>query len=484
MSTLKQKAVTGGLWNFIENGASQLLAFVATIILARILTPHDFGLIGMTVVITALAQVLIDSGFSQALIRKHICSVSDYNTVFYLNVGIGLFLYLFIFVISPLFAQFYGVTELTQIIRVISLSIPLNSLTLIHKTIFLKNYELKKHSIISIISVTIAFVFAIVLAKNGFGVWSLVYRSIVQQFVSFLLFSIISSWRPSFDFSIISLKELFNFGSKLVIISTISIIFKNTLNMIIGKLYGTSNLGYYTNADQMSGLPAGILTTMYNKVAFPILVELHSNNEKIKPIIQRVNKPLVILSFIILVYLAAISDSLIPMLFGVDWAESAVYFRILCFGYMAGILQTINQVILNIKGRSDLFLKTEIIKYLFFIPVIILGLIFNVKIFLIAFSVHYWLGFIVNGLYSGSLVGYGVVDQIKDIFKPLFFSIILFFATIIPKYFVSEVPFFYQFVIQTVFCFLFASIMLSLEPFREYKTMISDLIRLFLKKKL
>lgn len=484
MSTLKQKAVTGGLWNFIENGASQLLAFVATIILARILTPHDFGLIGMTVVITALAQVLIDSGFSQALIRKHICSVSDYNTVFYLNVGIGLFLYLFIFVISPLFAQFYGVTELTQIIRVISLSIPLNSLTLIHKTIFLKNYELKKHSIISIISVTIAFVFAIVLAKNGFGVWSLVYRSIVQQFVSFLLFSIISSWRPSFDFSIISLKELFNFGSKLVIISTISIIFKNTLNMIIGKLYGTSNLGYYTNADQMSGLPAGILTTMYNKVAFPILVELHSNNEKIKPIIQRVNKPLVILSFIILVYLAAISDSLIPMLFGVDWAESAVYFRILCFGYMAGILQTINQVILNIKGRSDLFLKTEIIKYLFFIPVIILGLIFNVKIFLIAFFVHYWLGFIVNGLYSGSLVGYGVVDQIKDIFKPLFFSIILFFATIIPKYFVSEVPFFYQFVIQTVFCFLFASIMLSLEPFREYKTMISDLIRLFLKKKL
>lgn len=477
MKTLKEKALSGALWNFVESSASQIIGFVSTIILARILSPHDFGLVGMTVIITALAQVLLDSGFSQALIRKHDCKPEDYDTVFLFNFIIGILLYFLIYFLAPLFASFYKVEELKHIIRVISITIPLNSLTLINKTMLIKNLELKKHSIITLVAVSVAFVFAVFFAKTGHGVWSLVYRSIIQQLVVLMLFVFfVRNWKPRLLFSKSSFTTLFSFGSRLVVISSISIVFKNSLNMIIGKFYGSNSLGLYTNADQMSGLPAGVLTTVYNKVAYPVLVEVNGRGENLKDVIRGINHPLIVLSFVLLSFLAAVSGSLIPMLLGVEWKESAVYFQILCFGYMAAILQTVNQVVLNVKGRSDLFLRTELMKYALFVPVIVVGLIFNVKVFLIAFSIHYWIGFMLNAKYAKSLIKYDIAEQLKDLAKPLMFAMLVFIVTLVPGLLLERLSFFFVFIVQVFVAGLVIFALLNFKVFKVYKELLLKLV--------
>jgi len=447
------------------------------------LFPADFGLIGMTVIITALAQALVDSGFSQALIRKQNCNEIDYNTVFFTNIVIGIFLYLFIFLISPIIASFFHRPELIEIIRVISIVIPVNSFGLIQRTLLTKDLNFKSQSYVTLIGVSIAFTSALLLAYAGYGVWSLVFRGIIQQLVIALLLWKFSTWRPSLIFSFKSVKNLFRFGSKLMIIASISVVFRNILNVLIGKIYNAYTLGLYSNADQMSGLPSGTITTMYNKVAYPVLVTMQNDNNQLKTTLKKINQPLILFSFTLMLFMIAIADSIIPLLLGNKWIMIVPYFKILCIGYMAPILHTYNQIILNVKGRSDYFLYTEILKYILFIPVLLLGIKYGIYGFLIGFSIHYWVGFLVNAIYSKRLINYSIVEQIIDFIKPLLFALIVFIATYYIQKPIENISILLRLIIQIVCGSLTVVLLLRFKIFFSMTDYITTLKNLILKKK-
>lgn len=482
MQSIKKKTYKGFFWSFIESASSQIVGFICTIILARMLFPSDFGLIGMTVIITALAQALVDSGFSQALIRKQNCTEIEYNTVFYSNILIGFFLYLFIFLISPFIASFFDRPELVIIIRVISIVIPINSFSLIQKTILTKDLNFKSQSYVTLLGVSIAFTSAVLLANAGYGVWSLVFRGLIQQLVIAFMLWKFSKWRPSLFFSFKSVKDLFNFGSKLMIIASISVIFRNILNVLIGKIYNANTLGLYSNADQMSGLPSGTITTMYNKVAYPVLVTMQNDNNQLKTTLKKINQPLILFSFTLMLFMIAISDSIIPLLLGNKWIMIVPYFKILCIGYMAPILHTYNQIILNVKGKSNYFLYTEILKYILFIPVLLVGIKFGIYGFLIGFSIHYWVGFLVNAIYSKSLIDYSILEQVIDFIKPLLFALIVFFATYYIQKPIENISILLRLIIQIISGSLTVIFLLRFKIFFSISDYITTFKKLILKK--
>lgn len=411
VSNLKRKAVNGFFWSSLEMLFSQGQGILYGIVLARLLSPNEFGLLGMVTIFIAIAQVFVDSGLSQALIRKQNCTDLDYNTIFWVNIIIGILAFVVIWILAPFIADFYDKPELISLTRVLALAIIISSLTLNQQTIITKNLDFKTLTKSSVIGTFVAGIVSIILALYGFGVWSLVWRVIINQAVRSLILWYYNRWLPNFSYSKSILKEHFLFGSNLLMISMVSAVYKSFYNMIIGKNYPVSTLGYYTNAEQYSNMPATSITAITNKVSYPVLSEMQDDNIRLKKSIKKLIEMVMYLSFVILFGLAAVAHPLLIIMLGVKWAPSIAYFQILCFAYAITPLHIINHNIMKIKGRSDLFLKTEIIKYLLFTPLLVLGAIYGIKVLLAGIVLFYWISFFINAMYSKRLIGLSIFEQ-------------------------------------------------------------------------
>lgn len=415
MSTdLKRKTVNGFFWGTIEKVLSQGQGIIYGIILARLLSPKEFGVVGMVTIFISIAQVFVDSGLSQALIRKQNCTNTDYSTVFWSNIGIGFFFYAVIWLMSPMIASFYEKPELVSLTRVIALAIIIGSLTLIQQTILTKEVDFKTLTKISTIGTLVSGVISVFMAFSGWGVWSLVWRTIIDKTIRSLLLWLHNQWVPEQSFSIRNFKELFSFGSNILFISLIAAIAKNIYNLVIGKNYSAVVLGYYTNADQYSGIPSTTLSSVTNSVSFPVLASMQDDNVKLKASCSKLNNTIMFVSFFCMFGLAAIAKSLFFVLFGEKWMPAVVFFQILCLAYAASPLHTINQNIMKVKGRSDLFLRTEIIKYILFVPIVVLGIIYGLSTLIWGIALFYWISFLVNGMYTNKLINYSLFEQVKD----------------------------------------------------------------------
>lgn len=417
---LKRKTVNGFFWGILERILSQGQGIIYGIILARLLSPKEFGMIGMVTIFISIAQVFVDSGLNQALIRKQNCTNVDYSTVFWANIGIGFFFYIVIWLISPMIASFYGKPELVNLTRVVALAIIIGSLSLIQQTILTKEIDFKTLTKISTIGTLVAGIVSIVMAFSGWGVWSLVWRTIIDKTIRSFLLWLHNRWQPEKIFSVRDFKELFSFGSNILFISLIAAFAKNLYNLVIGKNYSATMLGYYTNADQYSGIPSTTLTSVTNSVSFPILASIQDDNTKLKASCSKLNNTIMFVSFFCMFGLAAIAKPLFFVLFGEKWLPAVVFFQILCLAYSISPMHTINQNIMKVKGKSDLFLRTEIIKYILFLPIVASGIIFGLNILIWGFAFFYWISFIINGMYTYKLINYSLFEQIKD-FSPAFF---------------------------------------------------------------
>jgi teichuronic acid exporter len=410
-SKLKRKTVKGFFWSSIESFLSQGQGIIFGIILARILSPEEFGLLGMITIFISVGQVFVDCGLSQSLIRKQDCSNDDYSTVFWVNIAIGAVSYLLIWIAAPFIADFYGKPELILLTRITSLVILIGSLTLIQQTIFTKDIDFKTITKSSAIGTFISGIASLVLAFTGFGVWSLVWRIIINQVVRSLILWNQNRWRPKFFCSRQLLKEHFAFGSNILLISVMSALYKSFYNLIIGKSYSEKILGYYTNADQYSTMPSSTISSVTNKVSYPVLSEIQNDNERLKTSIRKLITMVMYISFVAMFFMAAVAKPLFIIVLGEKWLPSVVIFQVLCMAYTISPMLTINQNIMKIKGRSDLFLRTEIIKYLLLTPLIILGAIFGIKVLIAGIVFFYWIGFVINAMYSGKLIGFSFIDQ-------------------------------------------------------------------------
>jgi len=394
---------------------TQLVQFIVGLILARILSPSEFGLVGMITVFIAVSQSLVDSGFGQALIRKKDADDLDYSTVFHFNFISGIFIFLVFYFSAPAIARFYKQPELTEIARVLGIIILINATVVTQKTRLTKSVDFRQLMKVNLTAAVVSGVVAIVLALNGFGVWSLVWRSVTGSAVQAFILWFSNKWVPSLRFSRESFRSLFSFGSRLLVSGLIDTVYRNIYLLIIGKFFSAAELGYYTRADQFSRLASQNLTGTLQRVSYPVMSMVQDENERLKAGYRKLIISTMFVTFFLMLGMAAVARPMILTLIGEKWLPSVPYLQLLCLSAMLFPLHALNLNILNVKGRSDLFLRLEIIKKALAIPVIIVGVFLGIPALLWGMVVLSVVSYFINGYYSGRLINYPVREQIFDI---------------------------------------------------------------------
>lgn len=429
--SMRKKTSAGLLWSFFDLLANYGIQFIIQVMLARVLMPKDFGIIGMTAIFIAISNSFINSGFSQALIREKDVSREDYSTVFYFNVVIAIVSYFILYGSAGFISDYFKEPQLISITRILSLVLIINSVGLIHKTILIKNMDFKIQTKINIISSIVAGSVAIVAAYIGYGVWSLVVNTLVMQCIQSAMLCVCSRWRPVLVFKVRSFKKFFDFGSKLLISGLIENIYKNIYFVIIGRFFSASELGYYTNAAKLQDVASQIISSSIQRVSYPVLSSMQEDKESLKIEFRRIIRTAIFLNFPLMLGLASVATPLIYLIYGEKWMLSIPYFQLLCFAGMLFPLHAINLNILQVKGRSDLFLRLEIAKKFILSILIMIVLFFKLGIIgLIAALVLFsYISYFVNSYYSKVLISYSITEQLADIIP--IFMISVFMAVVV-----------------------------------------------------
>ncbi len=426
-NSLKKKVISGIIWNGIGFFLNYGLNLIFQIILARLLLPKDFGLIGMISIFISLSMIFIESGFSSALIQKKNPTQLDYSSVFYFNIIIGIALYFILFFTAPYIAYFFLEPKLISILRWFGLTLILSSFIVVHTAIVNKNMNYKLITKINVISSVISGVFGITLAFLDFGVYSLVYKMVLFGAINFVLFILLSKWKPSFIFSSKSIKSLFKFSSNLLLSSIIHSIYLNINNLLIGKFYSSIQLGYYTQGKKLQEIPAIQLSEVVAKVMFPAFSTIQDDNEKIKSIYKRVILSVIWIIFPMVIYLATMSNEIIIIFFTEKWLPAVPYLQILCIGNMLYPIHYISMNLSKSKGFSNVFLKIEIVKKIIGFSAIVIAIPHGVVALVFAEMITSWLVLYFNLSWNGKLINYSFREQIKDYFPT--FLLIFFVGT-------------------------------------------------------
>ena len=438
MTSLKQKTATGLKWSSIESFSSQGISFVIGIIIARILSPSDYGIIGMILIFTEVSGVFINGGFRAALTCKQNRTDSDLSTVFYYNIAVSLFFYLVLFVSAPYIANFYDLPVLTMVIRVVSLNMVIGALGAIQGTILNIAIDFKTQTKITVITLIITGTIGISMAYNGYGVWALVFQGLASTVVSTVLLWFFIGWKPKLVFSLNSFKELFGFGSKLMLSGLLDTVYRNIYQLVIGKKFTSAELGFFTRAKGLAQLPSSNITNIIQRVTFPVLSEMQDNITQLGNNYRKLLKMSAFVIFPLMMLLFGLAEPLVKILLTDKWLPAVPMLQVLCFGYMFYPIHAINLNLLQVKGRSDLFLRLEIIKKVLITIVLFATAPFGVLVMCYGIIVTSVLALIINTYFTGRLINVGFLKQIKDIFPIMILSFITGFSAYLPSMVLTE----------------------------------------------
>jgi len=423
--SLKSKALNSVAWSVVDRFATSGIQFVLNIIIARLLLPADYGLIAMLAIFIALAQSLVDSGFNVALIQKKNVEEKDLSTVFYFNIASGIVIYATLYFSSNLIAEFYNIPLLSILAKVIGINILINSLVLVHRTILAKKLDFKKQAIINIISTIISGGTGITAAFMGYGVWALVIQTLTRNALITILFWSLNTWCPSLVFSFSSIKSLFRFGSRMLVAGILNVIFDNLYLITIGKFYSAKELGYYSRAVQFNQFPASSVSSIVQQVFLPIFSKIQDEDERIISAYRRMLKLVAFVMFPLMICLGAVAKPLILLLLTEKWLPVAPLLQILVLIGMMYPIHSLNLNLLNVKGRSDLFLRLEVIKKIFIVIAVIITIPYGLMAVVIGQVIISILGFFLNTYYTNQIFGYGPFRQIKDFAPYLVLAMIM-----------------------------------------------------------
>lgn len=452
-SSVKKKTVNGVVWSSIDRFSVQIVSLIVQIIIARILTPSDFGVVGMLTIFIAIAQTFVDSGFSNALIRKENRTETDNCTVFYFNLGVGLASYLVLFLIAPLVAKFYETPILTDLMRVVSLSVVFSSFSIVQTAILTIRVDFKKQAIASLGSITLSGALGIFFAYQDFGPWALAIQHTSNTLFTAIFLWILVKWRPRLLYSWKSFREMFSFGSKLLASGLLDTLYNNMYTLIIGKFYQAAELGYYTKANTFAKLPAFNLTRILQRVTYPLMCQIRDDEETYRKTFITYLRMSVFVVFPISLGLAAIAKPLVVILLTEKWLPAVVLLQTLCFYYMWHVVQAINLNILQVKGRSDVFLKLEVAKKIIGAIILIASIPFGVKLMCFGLVLSSVIGTSLDIIYSGRFLKITLWDEVKIMMPSFLSSLMMFFMSLLIVHFVTNV--YAQFIIILLFCILF-----------------------------
>lgn len=420
--SLSNKALKGFFWASFERFGVQGISFFIFIILARLLTPSQFGLIGMLAIFVAVSRTLTNSGFSQALIQKKDADETDFSSVFYLNLLVSIILYIVLFLAAPLVARFYREPALIALTRVLGLKFIIDAFSLIQETVLTKEVNFKKLMMAKLPSNLIGGVAGISAALLGFGVWSLIVHQLTDSLAYSVQVWIQSPWRPHWKFETERLKKLFKFGSPLMASALINTTLQNLYLVVIGRFFSTADVGFYDQANKIRKLPVQNISSALDRVTFPVLSEIQNDDERLKRAYKSMIRQVLFFMGPIMMLALVMAKPLFRLVLTAKWLPAVPYFQWLCITGLFHPLNAYNLNILKVKGRSDLFLRLEILKRSIEIVGIIIAVHYSVLILVIAQTAQSFIAYLINSYYSGQFIDYNLKEQFSDIWT-IFLSV-------------------------------------------------------------
>lgn len=441
MVSLKSTALSGMVWTFAEQFGNQIINFLVTVILSRLLLPSDFGLIAMFSIFIVVAGTITDGGLGSSLVRTENPDQGDFSTVFVFSLLVSILLYLLLFFSAPAISDFYSYPILTKLIRVYGISLLIAPFSAIPRIMMIKKLDFKTQFKIQLPSLILSGVFGVIFAVMGFGVWSLVYSQLIKTSVSTLQFIFYSKWKPSLIFDKEKFRYHFNFGYKMTLSSLLNVIFNNLYSLIIGKFFSANILGFYNRADTLKQLPISNLSTALNRVTFPLFAHISHDDDRLKDVYQKLMKIVILVTAPVMIFLIVVAKPMIVLLLTEKWLPSVPYFQVLALAAILYPIHSYNLNILQVKGRSDLFLKLEIIKKVFLVFILWVSIKYGIYGLLwgqVFFSV---LSFFINTHYSGKILQYQTFEQLLDLLPSLVFAVVLgFILFLLNKYYLNVLP--------------------------------------------
>lgn len=434
--SLKQKTVKGLGWSAVDNAARYGMQFVVGIVLARLLSPDDYGLLGLVGIVTALCTALVNGGFTTALIRKKDADEEDYNTAFLCNLSMSLLLFAAVFLCAPWIASFFGREELTALVRVSSLGLIIGALGIVQQTRLTKRIDFKTQTKITIAATALSGIIGIGLALTDFGVWSLVAQQLASQAASTTLLYTYNRWLPRLRFSMESFHDLFSFGWKMMLSGVLDSLWKESTQMVVGKVYTPAALGQYTRAKQFSSLFSSNLTAVIQRVTYPVLSNIQDDPQRMVSAYRRIIRVTMFVTATGMFLLAALSEPMLHCLIGPQWHQASTYLPLICLNGTLYPLHAINLNMLQVQGRSDLFLGLEIVKKLIGLLPLAACLLWGIIPMLYVNLAVGLVAYLLNSHYSGRLIGYSSWMQLRDIAP----SSLLAAIVAVSVYFVKYIP--------------------------------------------
>lgn len=421
---MKQKAISGMIWNAVERFGGVFLLFVSNLVLARLLSPEDFGCVGMLLVFISVSDAIVDGGFGAALIQKEKPTQTDYSTIFYWNIILSFFLYISLYLIAPSISAFYKIPLLCNILRVQSIVLVMNAFSIVQRNLLKKQIAFKKNALINLIAIIISTSAAILAAYYGFGVWSLVIKSLSAAALLCALYWNCCSWRPVKIFSFKAFKNLFRFGGFMFLDTIINTLYCNLISLILGKKFSASILGYYTQALKLSDVPRNCLSSIVSNVSFPVMSSIQSDSERFLRASKAGLKSIMFINIPLMLLMIVIAKPIFTLLFTDKWSQSVPFFQALCIMGLIFTAYEFNQNILMSKGKSNALFFIRVAQCIFGVSLIFLGLKWGIWGVITGYVFSAYIIYIIITFFTKRFIGYGLLSQLKDIAPTFIASLI------------------------------------------------------------
>lgn len=478
--SLKNKTIKGVGWSAADALLGQGVTFIVGLVLARLLSPDEYGLIGICLIFTTVLNGIVDSGFSNALIRKKDVTDEDYNTMFTTNMAISIVLYVLLFVSAPFVSDFFHRVELTALVRVTGLILFFNALSITQVTILTKNIDFKTKTKASLVSAIISGVIGIAMAFMGYGVWSLVAQQLSKQLLYTLCLWVLSKWWPKFTFYKDSFKYMWGFGWKLLASGILNNVWNQLYQVVIGRCYTPSTLGHYTRANEYANLFSANLTSIVQRVSYPVLSEMQDDKERMVIGYRKVIKVTMFVTTVCMISLGAVAEPMIYTLIGIKWHEAATYLPLICISMSLYPLHAINLNILQVLGRSDIFLYLEVLKKIVGLIPIVIGIFCGIYYMLLTSIFTGIISLYLNTWYTGKALDYTFWKQLRDISPSYLTAFVIALAVYFLKFLL--LPYYIVLVIQVFIGVVVGLVISELFKFEEYLELKSIVLNIIKRK--
>lgn len=433
---LKKEAKIGFFWSALIQLSHQSLGFVVTVILARLLMPEDYGIIGIVVIFISLGKTLLDGGLAASLIRNKEVDQIDYSTIFFANIFISIFLFAILFITAPSIAIFFDMPLLENILRWYGVVFIIGALSIVQSVRLNKKLDFKTQFKLQLVSLIVSASVSIWMAFNGYGVWSLVAKEIIFSSIASLQLWLYSRWVPSFVFDSVKFKYHLNFGYKILLTSILNKLFNDSYKVVIGKFFPVAQLGLYTRARSMQELPSGIIFSTINRVMYPLLANVNDDDGKLKHVYRRIIQTITYFLLPFLTFVGILAKPIFLFLLTEKWIEAVPYFQILILAAFFSPVQAYMLNICKVKGRSDLVLKLAVFEYLLISVGLVTVYWFGIYGLLWSIVAVAHIKTLFTGRMAGRLIKYSFLEQLKDIYQPYIYSVIAAVALITINYLV------------------------------------------------